>query len=188
MPLPSRQVVLNGVRFTTPRSMAFHRLIGGPGDRRRPHASADNNFPTAAGLASSASGFAALVCGRRRIDVAHERGRTRTEARRASASAARSLYGGFVTLTGTQDPATWLARPELDAAAWPLNVVIAICSEERKAVSSSAGMSISQTSPYYNRWTEVARADFDAARSAVADRDFAGLAAVAEGNCLASTR
>ena len=51
------------------------------------------------------------------------------EARRASASAARSLYGGFVTLSGGDDAATWIARPELDAAAWPLAVVVAICSD-----------------------------------------------------------
>ena len=50
------------------------------------------------------------------------------EARRASASAARSLYGGFVTLSGGNDAATWIARPELDAGAWPLAVVVAICS------------------------------------------------------------
>jgi diphosphomevalonate decarboxylase len=186
--LPTRQVVLNGTPIHDAKIDAcLDRLIERAGRPLPPvRIETDNNFPTAAGLASSASGFAALVTA---VDAAltlrmsaDERA---IEARRASASAARSLYGGFVTLTGAQDPATWLARPELDAAAWPLNVVIAICSSEQKAVSSSAGMSNSRTSPYYDRWTEVARADFDAARRAVADRDFAGLAAVAEGNCLA---
>jgi hypothetical protein len=37
------------------------------------------------------------------------------EARRASASAARSLLGGFATLSGGYDAASWIARPELDA-------------------------------------------------------------------------
>jgi len=146
----------------------------------------DNNFPTAAGLASSASGFAALVTA---IDAALELRMSETEraieARRASASAARSLYGGFVTLHGSDDPVTWLARRELDAAAWPLAVVIAICSDQPKKVSSSVGMQQSKTSPYYTRWTEVAALDFAAARAAVASRDFARLAEVAEGNCLA---
>jgi diphosphomevalonate decarboxylase len=186
--LPSRQVVLNGASVHDPKIDAcLDRLIERAGRPLPPvRVETDNNFPTAAGLASSASGFAALVTA---VDAALKLQMSAddlaTEARRASASAARSLYGGFVALNGTQDPASWLARPELDASAWPLDVVIAICSEERKAVSSSAGMSMSRTSPYYDRWTDVARLDFDAARRAVAARDFAALAAVAEGNCLA---
>ena len=44
---------------------------------------------------------------------------------------------------------------------------------------------MSRTSPYYDRWTETAARDFIAAREAVATRDFARLADVAEGNCLA---
>ena len=43
----------------------------------------------------------------------------------------------------------------------------------------------SRTSPYYDRWTELGARDFSAAREAVAGRDFARLAAIAEGNCLA---
>ena len=146
----------------------------------------DNNFPTAAGLASSASGFAALITamdaalGLRMSDVERS-----IEARRASASAARSLHGGFVTLSGGNDAASWIARPELDAAAWPLAVVVAICSEQPKAVSSSAGMLQSRSSPFYARWTETAAADFVDARAAVAARDFDRLGAIAEANCLA---
>jgi diphosphomevalonate decarboxylase len=146
----------------------------------------DNDFPTAAGLASSASGFAALVTA---LDAVLDLGLTAeersVEARRASASAARSLFGGFTTLSGGADPASWIARPELDAAAWPLAVVVAICSEKPKAVSSSAGMRHSATSPFFARWAEVGAADFSAARAAVAARDFARLGEVAEANCLA---
>jgi diphosphomevalonate decarboxylase len=62
-----------------------------------------NDFPTAAGLASSASGFAALVTA---IDALCGLGMSAAErstwARRASASAARSIFGGFVTLTGPE--------------------------------------------------------------------------------------
>ena len=107
------------------------------------------------------------------------------EARRASASAARSLYGGFVTLSGGDDAASWIARPELDADAWPLAVVVAICSEQPKAVSSGAGMLQSKSSPFYARWTETAATDFIDARAALAARDFERLGAIAEANCLA---
>ena len=46
-------------------------------------------------------------------------------------------------------------------------------------------MTRSKTSPYYIRWIEAAAVDFDAARSAVARRDFEQLAEIAEANCLA---
>jgi diphosphomevalonate decarboxylase len=146
----------------------------------------DNDFPTAAGLASSASGFAALITAvDAALDLRLSADERSIEARRASASAARSLYGGFATLSGGADPDSWIARPELDAAAWPLAVVIAICSEKPKAVSSSQGMRRSATSPFFDRWVQSGAGDFDAARSAVAKRDFERLAAIAEANCLA---
>ncbi len=183
-----RVVVLNGkVANDAKIEACLDRLIaraggGAPGLR----IDTENNFPTAAGLASSASGFAALITamdaalGLQMSDVERS-----IEARRASASAARSVYGGFVTLSGGNDAASWIARPELDAAAWPLAVVVAICSEQPKAVSSSAGMLQSRSSPFYARWTETAAADFIEARAAVAARDFDRLGAVAEANCLA---
>lgn len=142
----------------------------------------DNNFPTAAGLASSASGFAALVTA---IDTAFALRLTPAErsvlARQASASAARSIFGGFVTLKGPD----WRAAPLIDAAAWPLKVVIAVTDTAGKAVSSSDGMRLSAaTSPYYPAWIETAEADFDVALQAIGARDFGRLAEVAEQSCL----
>lgn len=142
----------------------------------------DNNFPTASGLASSASGFAALICA---INAECELGLDATQqsswARRASASAARSLFPGFATLTGPQ----WSAAPLLDANAWPLAVVVAITSTASKAVSSTAGMAASKaTSPYFAAWTEQTQADFAVAERAVTAQDFSALATVAEQSCL----
>lgn len=142
----------------------------------------DNSFPTAAGLASSASGFAALVTA---IDRACGLKLDATErsvlARRASASAARSMFGGFVTLAGPD----WHAEPLLEPAEWPLRVVIAITETLPKAISSSAGMRRSaETSPYFPPWVESAPVDFRAAAEAVRARDFAALAELAEHSCL----
>jgi len=186
--LPARQVVLNGALVRDAKiETCLDRLIERAGRPLPPvRVETDNNFATAAGLASSASGFAALVTAvDAALGLALSSDERAIQARRASASAARSLFGGFVVLTGTDEPDSWLARSELDASTWPLNVVIAICSEEPKAVSSSAGMMQSRASPYYDRWTEVALRDFAAAREAVANRDFLSLATIAEANCLA---
>lgn len=142
----------------------------------------DNNFPTASGLASSASGFAALTAA---INQACDLGLNTAEqsqwARRASASAARSMFGGFVRLQGPQ----WQAAPLAPAEHWPLRVVAAITSAERKSVSSSVGMRASrETSPYFDAWTEQTAKDYLIAEQAVRARDFAALSHIAEQSCL----
>lgn len=142
-----------------------------------------NDFPTGAGLASSASGFAALVTA---VDAAFELGMNEAErsvwARRGSASAARSVAGGIATLG---DDTGWAAAALVGAEDWPLEIVVAIVSNEAKAVGSTAGMERTRrTSPFYDGWLRSAPADYDAARQAVVNRDFATLAEVAERSCL----
>ena len=142
-----------------------------------------NDFPTSAGLASSASGCAALVTA---IDHAFGLHLTPTElstwARRGSASAARSVFGGFVTLDAKAD---WAATPLLSKEAWPLEVVVAVASEAAKAIPSSVGMESSRTtSPFFEAWTRTASDDFNAARRAVRERQYDALADVAEHSCL----
>ena len=142
----------------------------------------ENNFPTGAGLASSASGFSALMVA---IDHHCELGLNREFisewARQGSASAARSLYGGFVCLV----PPQWRAQPAAPADFWPLNVVIAITSEEKKKVNSTEGMRrTAATSPFYSAWVRGAGDDYADANDAVAAKNFDDLARVAELNCL----
>lgn len=143
-----------------------------------------NNFPTGAGLASSASGFAALVaaaCAALGVDLdLHQQSRL---ARRSSASAARSLFGGFVELDNSDpDPA---ATPLLGQNEWPLQVLVALTSTTPKSVGSTQGMVQSAaTSEFYPAWTMSAREDFVAARKAVLARDFQALADISESSCL----
>lgn len=143
-----------------------------------------NDFPTGAGLASSASGFAALVTA---IDGAFDLGLTPQErstwARRGSASAARSIFGGFATLASGDG--TFSGAELLPKHAWPLEVVIAVTDETPKPVSSSEGMERSRTtSPFYDAWCRSTEADFETACRAVAERDFVALSEVAEHSCL----
>ena len=144
--------------------------------------SSRNNFPTAAGLASSASGFAALataIDGHCRLGLSA--GERSEMARRGSGSAARSIEGGFVVLEGPQWRGKQLSPPQ----AWPLTVIIAITSTGPKAVSSSDGMARTQaTSPYYDAWLESAAKDLAAMRQAVLHKDFATLAVLAEASSL----
>ncbi|MEM7077389.1 MAG: diphosphomevalonate decarboxylase [Pseudomonadota bacterium] len=141
-----------------------------------------NNFPTGAGLASSASGFAALTCAlNQHCDWGLDATETSGWARQGSASAARSMQAGFVALV----PPQWQAECVAPPAHWPLSTVVAITSQDKKQIDSGHGMELTrQTSPYFKRWVEDSGEDFAHAQAAIEARDFDALAAVAEHNCL----
>lgn len=143
-----------------------------------------NDFPTGAGLASSASGFAALVtAGAAALGLSLPAPRLAEIARTGSGSAPRSLQGGLVLLTNRES--TTVCEQVATPADWPLEVVIAVTTTGPKAISSREGMARSaQTSPYYDQWVSTHGHDLSAALAAVRDRDFPVLAELAEHNCL----
>jgi diphosphomevalonate decarboxylase len=147
-----------------------------------------NSFPTGAGLASSASGFAALVCAAADalgLDPPPED--LSRFARRGSGSAARSLFGGFVAMHAGRAPdgRDSFAEPLLSAEDWPLTVVIALTARKPKEVGSSSGMQRSAaSSPYYSSWIDRSEADVAGAKEAISSRDFARLGTLAEHSCL----
>lgn len=147
-----------------------------------------NNFPTGAGLASSASGFAALVrAAGAALDLDLDARELSILARRGSGSAARSIFGGFVEMAaGTRaDGEDAFAQPVMAAADWPLAVVVAVTSKRAKSIGSTAGMELSRlTSPFYADWVATTADDLVAGRRAVLARDFEALAALAEHSCL----
>jgi len=147
-----------------------------------------NNFPTGAGLASSASGFAALVtAAAAALDLQLSDRELSIFARRGSGSAARSIFGGYVEMHAgsATDGCDSYAEPLAPPEAWPLQVVVAITNAGAKAVGSGPGMQRSaQSSPYYAAWVDTSPRDLAAARAAIAARDFEKLAAVAEHSCL----
>jgi len=143
-----------------------------------------NDFPTGAGLASSASGFAALVtAGAGALGLGLPAQRLAEIARLGSGSAPRSLLGGVVLLTNRDS--TTVCEQVVDPAGWPLEIVVAITTTGPKDTSSRAGMALSeQTSPYYDAWVQTHAADLADGLAAVRTRDFAALAELAEHNCL----
>lgn len=147
-----------------------------------------NNFPTGAGLASSASGFAALVgAAAAALEQTWSGRELSILARRGSGSAARSIFGGFVEMHRGEaaDGNDSFAEPLAAAADWPLTVFVAITAAGEKAVGSGPGMTRSAaSSAYYAEWVASHPPDLDAARAAIAERDFAALARVSESSCL----
>ena len=142
-----------------------------------------NHFPTASGLASSASGFAALVAAARRAyGLPRDPKKESALARWCSASAARSIYGGFVELREGVPGDDALAATQLHPAShWDLRLTVAVITEARKDVGSTDGMGLSkETSPYYRAWVDAAPAMAVAIRDAVAQRDLSRLGPLAE--------
>jgi len=179
------ELIVNGAvdEAMLPRLSACLDLVVGS-RRRRASIVSQSNFPIAAGLASSASAFAAAT-----IAAAAAAGKSFSVAElaslagRASGSAARSLHGGFVELKNSGDDILVTTLCESDA--WPLTVVVAITEFGPKAVGSTAAMEVSRkTSPFYARWVEQQEHDLDMARDAILRRDIEQLAAIAEHNCL----
>jgi diphosphomevalonate decarboxylase len=189
--LASDTLVLDG-RAARPEQAArvsalLDQIRSQTGACERARVETTNNFPTGAGLASSASGFAALaVAASRAFGVTLKPNELSLIARRASGSAARSIFGGFVEMrTGNApDGHDAYALPLLGPEDWPLEVVIAITSTNQKDIGSTEGMIRSQSSPYYEGWVRSSERDLAAARAAVAARDFDALAAVSEHSCL----
>lgn len=143
----------------------------------------ENNFPTAAGLASSASGFAALA-----LAALGATGKPFTAwqasrlARQSSASAARSLFGGFVELGAEAEAGS----PYLPGSHWDLTMLVAVIEDAKKPVSSTLGMEHTrETSPFYAAWAKSAPATFEVVRSALKARDFQRLAEAMEHSTLA---
>lgn len=136
--------------------------------------SSDNNFPTAAGLASSSSGFAALAGAVAALSDAHPTPqRLSALARIGSGSATRPVFGGFTVF----EAGAYAAKPEHDEDFWPeFRVILCVVREEAKAISSRSGMELSRTtSPYYDRWVATSPALLTDARMALAEKDWARL-------------
>ncbi len=142
-----------------------------------------NDFPTGSGLASSASGMAALALAINQLMALELSAKQLSQlARRGSGSAARSVFGGFVEVVMVADA---FARQFASAEHWPLSVVIAITDLAEKAVGSGEAMLRSATtSPYYQGWLDSHPDDLTLLKQAISNRDFELLAEVSESNCL----
>lgn len=147
-----------------------------------------NNFPTGAGLASSASGFAALALAATRAAGLELPARELSIlARQGSGSAARSIFGGYVEMHrgDADDGSDACAQPLLDATDWPLSIVIAITDTEAKKTDSTQGMqSSAASSAFYPAWVDTSEEDLATMRRAIANRDFNAVGELTEYSCL----
>ncbi|XP_038662382.1 diphosphomevalonate decarboxylase [Scyliorhinus canicula] len=145
------------------RRLARKRRSSGDGNsntltlHHKIHICSVNNFPTAAGLASSAAGYACLVYTLAKLHGLE--GELSEIARQGSGSACRSMYGGFVQwiMGEKEDGSDSIAQQIEPETHWPeLCVLILVVSAEQKSVGSTAGMQTSvKTSPLLKYRTEI---------------------------------
>lgn len=147
-----------------------------------------NEFPTASGLASSASGYAALA-----LAASKAAGLSLSEkelsilARRGSGSAARSIYGGFVRMNAGDTTESAYAEPLASPLVDNVRMVIAIVGggTPKQHGSRDAMEHTAATSPYYQAWVQLVPKDLEDAMAALAKGDLEALGTIAEANALA---
>lgn len=140
-----------------------------------------NNFPKGAGIASSASAFAALsLAATAALGIRLSERELSVLARLGSGSASRSIPAGFVEWHPGDNHATSYAETIAPPDHWALTDVIAIVSETHKATGSTEGHALADTSPLQAARIRSAPERLNACRNAILARDFAALADVIE--------
>ena len=183
--LPFDELIINGHEVTGPALERVSSVLGLIRDmaklESRAEVVSENNFPTGAGIASSASAFAALTLAASRaagLDLG-ERVLSRL-ARRGSGSACRSIPGGFVEWRMGVDDEDSYAVSMAGPAHWPLVDCIAIVSEAHKKTGSTEGHALASTSPLQAARLADAPRRLELCRSAIMERDFGALTSVVE--------
>ena len=145
-----------------------------------------NHVPTAAGMASSASAFAALAWALRDLYGLHgiSDRQLSTFARRGSGSALRSIFGGFVKWKyGTGDNDSYAIQ--VDDAQWDVGAVIIALSTKQKKTGSRSGMAHTvNTSAFYPLWREASEADLKLVEEGIRERDINKIGKAMEANVM----
>ena len=193
--------VLNGVEIAdgkVDRLLTYIRNLSGLDAHYIADVQSENSVPTASGLASSASGMAALgvaswIASGLPLTPTNPRSSVEGDdlfldgsalpqllvdgVRIGSGSAPRSLLGGLVRLESDGRTLSRLCTQD----AWPLALVVAVVSRGPKETSSREGMERTRlTSPYHAAWIESHTADLDAATEAIKRRDLSSLGELME--------
>ncbi|WP_368653796.1 diphosphomevalonate decarboxylase [Ornithinibacillus sp. 4-3] len=147
-----------------------------------------NHVPTAAGFASSASGFAALAGAATKalnLDISDEELSKIT--RQGSGSACRSIYGGFAEwqMGEKEDGSDSFAVPIVPPDHWDVRMAAVVLSDTMKDISSRVGMKRTvDTSVFYEGWLSAVPHDLAEIKQGIIVKDFEKVGAIAESNCL----
>lgn len=145
-----------------------------------------NHVPMAAGLASSASAFAALAtAASSAAGLKLSRRALSRLARHGSGSATRSIFGGLVEWHAGHDDQSSFAEPIMEHVDFEIEMLAILVDTHHKKLSSSKGMALSvSTSPFYPVWRQVVAQDMKDMKQAIANHDLQTIGHLAEENAL----
>ena len=189
--LTEDQLILNGEAVNAKESAKIQRYMEmirkEAGISEHALIESENFVPTAAGLASSASAYAALAgaCNEALQLGLSDKDLSRL-ARRGSGSASRSIYGGFAEWEkGNDDETSFAHRVEADGWENELAMVFVVINNKSKKVSSRSGMSLTRdTSRFYQYGLDNVEPDLKEIKEAIAQKDFKRMGEVIEANGL----
>jgi diphosphomevalonate decarboxylase len=146
----------------------------------------ENNFPTSAGLASSASGFAALTVA---VCDALELGKNDQElsriSRRGSGSSCRSIFGGYVEWLKEDEQGDSSAIQLADEKWFEISNIVVVLNSEKRKINTRDAMKLSkETSPVYKTRVRNINQQLDIIRKSIKEKDFTLLGRTAEMDCL----
>lgn len=145
-----------------------------------------NHFPTGAGLASSASGFAALgtaIANYYGMQPQRDAAELINLVRQGSGSAPRSLYGGFVHLQRDVAAGAITLRRLSTPLEAQIAMLVVIVDDARKPIGSREAMTATQaSSPYWNDWLRVQAIHMEQMLPALVAGDLTQVGEIAEQN------
>jgi len=149
--------------------------------RARARVISKNSFPSGAGLASSASGFAALsLAASRAAGLELSQRELSILARFGSGSACRSIPGGFSEWTAASSSEESFAEQIAPPEHWDLRDVIALVSRAKKPVGSTEGHSLAPSSPFFQARLASLADRLTKAKAALLEKDLATLGPLIE--------
>jgi diphosphomevalonate decarboxylase len=183
--LPFDELIINGHEVTgtgLDRVSYILDIIRGMANvHDRAEIMTENNFPSGAGIASSASAFAALaLAGSKAAGLTLSEKDLSRLARRGSGSAARSIPGGFVEWQAGTSEEDCFAFSIAEPDHWNLVDCVAIVSAAHKKTGSTEGHSIAPTSPLQNARVADAPRRLEICRNAILNCDFDAFASIVE--------
>ena len=183
--LPYDELIVNGHEITGKNldrvSQVLELVRRMAGSKMHAEVMSENNFPSGAGIASSAAAFAALALAACRADgLELSENELSRLARRGSGSAARSIPGGFVEWQMGAAEKDCYAFSIAPADHWEMVDCIAVVSADHKKTGSTEGHAIAGTSPLQAARLADAPRRLEICRAAILKRDFDAFAKIIE--------
>lgn len=181
----SDSLILNSAMEDSSRVSKFLEMMRGQyGNFPKVMIQSENHVPTAAGLASSASSYAALTAAMfGLLDLEKDDSEMSRIARRGSGSASRSIFGNFAVWNKGENHQSSFAESFYNKDIG-LSMIVAEISSEKKKMSSTKGMQLAQTAPTYGAWVEKSAIQLAEMKQAILQADIEKVGLIAQDNAL----